>query len=59
MFTAIGYGLRYPFVAVKARRNLWPLPDPPRIGHELKNIVIEEWRRWTGKCPEKDEHDPT
>lgn len=25
-----------------------------RIGHELKNIVVEEWRRWTGKCPKDD-----
>lgn len=41
-----------------------------RVGHELENIVREEWRRLTGKCPKKppsidqfkskvyDEHEP-
>lgn len=28
-----------------------------RLLHELKNIVVEEWRRWRGKCPDKDEHE--
>lgn len=27
------------------------------VGHELKNIVVEEWRRLTGKCPKRDEHE--
>ncbi|MGW8181217.1 MAG: hypothetical protein ACWGQW_21005, partial [bacterium] len=25
-----------------------------RVGHEAKNIVVEGWRRWTGKCPDTD-----
>lgn len=28
-----------------------------RIMHELKNIGVEEWSRWTGKCPRHDEHE--
>lgn len=29
-----------------------------RIGHEIKNVLREEWRRLTGKCQDKDEHEP-
>ena len=27
-------------------------PDNPRVLHEVKNIIVEEWRRLTGKCPD-------
>lgn len=29
-----------------------------RILHKAWNILVEEWRRWTGKCPKQpDEHE--
>jgi hypothetical protein len=26
-----------------------------KIGHTGKNIVVEEWRRWTGYCKDQNE----